>query len=204
MSVSHVGRLLVATPLIGDPHFERSVVLLLAHGDEGAFGLVLNRPSETPVPEVLPDWTDHVTPPAQLFVGGPVGPDAVVGIGRPAVPPTGGALGRRPGDGDGDRDDPGELAGFAPLVGGIGSVDLGRPPGYGSTPWAELRLFAGSAGWAVGQLEDEVREGAWWLVPAAPGDVFSPDPAGLWRRVLRRQPGPTGWFANCPLDPSAN
>lgn len=199
MSVSHVGRLLVATPLIGDPHFERSVVLLLAHGDEGAFGLVLNRPSETPVHEVLPDWTVHVTPPAQLFLGGPVGPDAVVGIGRPAFRPGGDDGGPNPVDGD--RDD---LDGFAPLVGGIGSVDLGRPPEPGSTPWAELRLFAGSAGWAVGQLEDELREGAWWLVPAVPDDVFSEDPPGLWRRVLRRQPGSTGWFANCPLDPSAN
>jgi putative transcriptional regulator len=200
--MSHVGRLLVATPLIGDPHFERSVVLLLAHGDEGAFGLVLNRPSDTAVREVLPDWADHVTPPAQLFLGGPVGPDAVVGIGRPGARPDGGDGGA--GGDDPDHDPDGDRHGFSPLVGGIGSVDLGRPPEGGTAPWAELRLFAGSAGWAVGQLEDELREGAWWPVPAEPGDVFSPDPAGLWRRVLRRQPGPTGWFANCPLDPSAN
>ena len=135
--MSFTGRLLVATPLIGDPHFERSVVLLLTHNDDGAFGLVLNRPTETP-------------------------------------------------------------------VGGLASVDLGRPPTGEAVPWSELRLFAGSAGWAVGQLEDELREGAWWLVPAEPNEVLTDDPAGLWRRVLRRQPGATGWFANCPLDPSAN
>ena len=182
--VSFAGRLLVATPLIGDPHFERSVVLLLTHNDEGAFGLVLNRPSETPVGEVVPDWADRVTPPDRIFVGGPVAPDAVVGIGRPAQEPAGG--------------------GFVALVGGLGSVDLGRPPAGDEAPWTQLRLFAGSAGWAVGQLEDELREGAWWLVDAEPYDLLTDDPDQLWRQVLRDQPGTTGWFANCPLDPSAN
>ena len=185
---SLTGRLLVATPLIGDSHFERSVVLQLSHGSEGAFGLILNRPTETCVDEVIPEWADHVTEPAVIYVGGPVGPDAVVAIGRPAAATV-----------DGDASD-----GFAPLVGGLGSVDLGSVPGPGERPWSELRLFAGSAGWAPGQLEDEISEGAWWPVPAQPGDALGDDPAGLWRRVLRRQPGTTGWFANCPLNPSAN
>ncbi|HMS88958.1 MAG TPA: YqgE/AlgH family protein [Acidimicrobiales bacterium] len=188
--MSFTGRLLVATPLIGDPHFERSVVLLLTHNDDGAFGLVLNRPTETPVADVVPDWAPHVTSPGRIFMGGPVAPDALVAIGRPAGGPTDLAAG----EGDG----------FSPLVGGLASVDLGRPPTGEAVPWSELRLFAGSAGWAVGQLEDELREGAWWLVPAEPNEVLTDDPAGLWRRVLRRQPGATGWFANCPLDPSAN
>ncbi len=181
----HAGRLLVATPLIGDPHFERSVVLLLTHGDEGAFGLILNRPSDTAAEDVVDGWDGHMSPPDRLFVGGPVGPDAVIGIGRPA-------------------DDDCDLDGFSPLVDGLGSVDLGRPPRGDVAPFGQLRLFAGSSGWAPGQLEDEMREGAWWLVPALPEDALTDDPEGLWRRVVRRQPGTTGWFANCPLNPSAN
>lgn len=181
----HAGRLLVATPLIGDPHFERSVVLLLTHGDEGAFGLILNRPSDTAAEDVVDGWDGHMSPPDRLFVGGPVGPDAVIGIGRPA-------------------DDDCDLDGFSPLVDGLGSVDLGRPPRGDVAPFGQLRLFAGSSGWAPGQLEDEMREGAWWLVPALPEDALTDDPEGLWRRVVRRQPGTPGWFANCPLNPSAN
>jgi putative transcriptional regulator len=182
----HAGRLLVATPLIGDPHFERSVVLLLSHGDEGAFGLILNRPSDTAVDEVVDGWDGHLSPPDRLFIGGPVGTDAVIGIGRRAENPAG------------------DLEGFSPLVDGLGSVDLGRPPRGDAVPYERLRLFAGSSGWAPGQLEDEMREGAWWLVTARPEDALTDDPEGLWRRVVRRQPGTTGWFANCPLNPSAN
>lgn len=181
--MSYVGRLLVATPLIGDPNFERVVVLLLAHGPEGAFGVVLNRPSDTSVDEVAPGWGDHVAGPGVVFVGGPVALDAVVGIGRPAGEPTGG---------------------FSPLAGGVGTVDLHHPPDPGSRPWAGLRLYAGSAGWAPGQLEDEVAEGAWWPLDSSPDDVLTGDPSGLWKRVLRRQVGPTAWFANCPHDPTAN
>ena len=75
--MSHVGRLLVATPLIGDPNFERTVVLLLAHGADGAFGVVVNRPSDTTVHEVAEWWVPQVSAPAVVFVGGPVGTDSI-------------------------------------------------------------------------------------------------------------------------------
>ncbi len=180
--MSHVGRLLVATPLIGDPNFERTVILLLAHGDEGAFGLVLNRPSETLVQDVADEWAAHVAPPGVVFVGGPVETDAVIGLAR---------------HGGGDLS-------FGPVVGDVGTVDLHRPPEGTETPWAGVRLFAGSAGWTSGQLEDELSEGAWWPVDSHPDDVSTSDPATLWMRVLRRQPGQVAWFANHPADPSAN
>jgi putative transcriptional regulator len=173
----------VATPLIADPTFERSVVLLLAHGDEGAFGVVLNRPSETAAVDLVPDWAGLVSAPGMVFVGGPVGRDAVIGI-----------AGRRT---EGPR-------GYTPIVGDLGTVDLHDPPDVLDDAWEGVRLFAGSAGWSAGQLEDEVLEGAWWPVDAEPSDVFSADPDGLWARVLRRQPGQMAWFANCPEDPSAN
>ncbi|MEZ5183511.1 MAG: YqgE/AlgH family protein [Acidimicrobiales bacterium] len=176
------GRLLVATPLIGDPTFERTVVLVLAHGADGAFGVVLNRPSETRVEEVAPEWAPLAEAPGVVFVGGPVGRDAVLGLGRSAdlVP-------------DGDL-----------VVGGCTTVDLHRAPDDPSLRWSGVRLYAGSAGWTSGQLDDEVAEGAWWVVDVAPEDLLTADPDGLWRTVLRRQRGEVAWFANHPCDPSAN
>jgi putative transcriptional regulator len=180
--VSHAGRLLVATPLIADPTFERTVVLLLAHGPDGAFGVVLNRPSETGVGEVAPDWAPVAGAPGVVFVGGPVARDAVLGLGR--------------------CDD--LVPGAALLAGGCTTVDLHQVPGEAGCRWSSVRLFAGSAGWTSGQLEDELAEGAWWAVDAQPGDLLTTDPDHLWGRVLRRQRGETAWFANHPDDPSAN
>ncbi len=182
VGVSYAGRLLVATPLIGDPSFERTVVLVLAHGGEGAFGVVVNRPSETPVAAVADAWSPSAAAPGVVFVGGPVGTDAVLGLAR-LVP-----------DAAPERER---------VVGDIATIDLHDVADPGEHPWG-VRLFAGSAGWAAGQLEDEVREGAWWAFDVDPDDVVTTDPAGLWARVLRRQHGPLAWFANHPLDPSSN
>src|SRR2546430_2486669 len=76
------GKLLVATPLLGDPNFHRTVVLMLEHGDEGAVGLVLNRPSETAVAGPLPQWKALTADPDVVFVGGPVRTEMVIGLGR--------------------------------------------------------------------------------------------------------------------------
>lgn len=179
----HRGRLLVATPLIGDPSFERTVVLLLEHGDEGAFGIVLNRPTEVPVTELAAVWADHVSDPGVVFIGGPVQAQTMVGLAR------------------WDGQDPTRFESF---LGDLGTVDLGREPVADEPAWRGLRLFAGSAGWAPGQLEDELAEGAWWAVDAHVDDVTTERPEDLWASVLRRQPGEVAWFANCPTDPSAN
>jgi putative transcriptional regulator len=181
--VSHTGRLLVATPLVADPTFERTVVLLLAHGPVGAFGIVVNRPSALTVAEVADEWLPQVAAPSVVFIGGPVEDEAVVGLAR-----------RGP-------EDPGP---FTPVTGEIGTVDLHRPPGPDVHPWRGVRLFAGSAGWGPGQLEAEIGEGAWWVVDADHDDVVTSDPATLWRRVVRRQPGELAWFALHPDDPTAN
>ncbi|MGN6695680.1 MAG: YqgE/AlgH family protein [Aquihabitans sp.] len=181
--MSHAGRLLVATPLIADPTFERTVVLLLAHGPDGAFGVVLNRPTDTPVAEVLPDWAHHAAAPGVVFLGGPVSRDSLVALGRSA------AVGAHS-----------ETRIFADCA----AVDLDVPPEEGGFRWDEIRLFAGSAGWAPRQLEDELAEGAWWVVDAEAADVTSSDPDHQWSAVLRRQRGEVAWFANHPEDPSAN
>ena len=187
MSIDHVtGKLLVATPQTGGDIFRRSVVLVLQHDEEGAQGVVLNRPLQAPVSAVLPPWQDYVTDPPIVFQGGPVALDSALGL--VTVP--------------GDNEE--EPMGVRLLFGGLGLVDLDIPPLVVMPEVAGLRIFAGYAGWSAGQLEAEVAEGAWWVCEALPGDCFSPDPAHLWRDVLRRQGMPLALAASYPTDPSLN
>ena len=178
------GRLLVATPILGDPNFDRTVVLVLEHSEEGAVGLVLNRPSETEVAEPLPEWDGVTALPSVIFVGGPVAQSAVIGLARC------GASGQSPG--------------WRPLGGGLGLVDLAEGPDDVDTAIDGLRLFAGYAGWGSHQLEAEIDAGAWWVVDAIPSDALSPDPERLWSAVLRRQRGRLAMHAHFPADPTVN
>ncbi|HVX16545.1 MAG TPA: YqgE/AlgH family protein [Acidimicrobiales bacterium] len=181
------GRLLVATPALEDPNFHRTIVLLLAHSPAGALGLVLNRPSHGDVEEFVPAWGQVASTPARMFFGGPVGMSSVIGLGRSATPV--------PPDDDGP---------FTPLLGSVGTLDLHRAPEEIGVALDGVRLFAGSAGWGAGQLEDEIEFGSWFVVDAEEGDVFTDEPGDLWRTVLRRQPGPMAWYANAEGDPRFN
>lgn len=180
------GRLLVATPTLLDPNFVRTVVLLLEHTADGAVGVVMNRPSETPLGEILPAWHDLGAAPAVVYVGGPVQPDGAIGLARPE-----GAAGD-------------DATGFVELWPGLGTVDLERAPGDVRPTVAEIRVFAGYAGWGPRQLEGELEAGSWFVVDLDLSEVWSPAPERLWTTVLRRQPGRIAQFANCPLDPSTN
>lgn len=179
------GRLLVATPRLSDPNFSRTVILLLAHGDQGALGLVLNRPTTTPVASPLPQWEDLASGPGVVFVGGPVA-EGTICLARVrseiSVP-----------------DDA-----YLPLQGTLGTVKLEADPAD-VAPWVEeLRVFAGYSGWGPGQLEGEVDEGAWWVLESLPEDAFSDEPDDLWRRVLRRQGGNLALSSYFPPEPTLN
>jgi putative transcriptional regulator len=176
-------RLLVATPMLDDPNFDRTVVLMLEHTDEGALGVVLNRPSETPVEGAVPGWDRFVTDPSVVFVGGPVSRTAVICLAR--------AVGI-------------DAEVWSPVLGPVGTLDLSRDPDEIGTDVQAIRLFAGYAGWDGGQLEDEIASGAWFVVDALPDDALSADPDELWRTVLRRQPGRLAKYANYPADASLN
>jgi putative transcriptional regulator len=180
-----VGRLLVATPSLRSPTFSRTVILLLDHGDDGALGVVLNRPLEVEVGAVLPAWQPHATAPGVLFQGGPVAPDSALGL--VSVP--------------GDEIEP---PGVRRISGSLGLVDLDATPEDVVSRLSGLRIFAGYAGWAGGQLESEVEEGSWYVVDGEARDPFVAQPTGLWRDVLRRQRGDLAYVASFPPDPSLN
>jgi putative transcriptional regulator len=187
------GRLLVATPDLTDPNFARTVVLILDHGDEGAFGVVLNRATDTRVADAIEPWAEVASAPAVVFLGGPVGGDQAIGLASSAEPePASGWAPLFADLGNGDRGS-----------GSLGSVDLEAGPAALSL--LQFRVFVGYAGWGVDQLEGEIDEGSWFVVDAViPGDVFGAHPDRLWSDVLRRQPGRTAWFANFPQDRSTN
>jgi putative transcriptional regulator len=187
---SLAGRLLVATPALADPNFDRAVVLLLDHDEQGSLGVVLNRPTPVGVGDVLAPWAALAGEPGVVFQGGPVSLDSALAL---AVVPGE----DRPGH-------PADPLGWRRVHGAIGLVDLEAPPELLAAELGSLRVFAGYAGWGPGQLETELTEGAWWVVDSEPGDVSAPDPEGLWRAVLRRQRSELAMVATYPDDASLN
>ncbi len=180
MSGFHARRLLVATPRIGDGNFERTVVLLVEHNADGAFGIVLNRPTPLIVAEMLTGWEDT---PGVLHSGGPVSPETLIGLAS-----------RWPGCTE---------TGWQEILGDIGSVDLALGPEH-LPGTSDMRIFFGYAGWSAKQLEQEIAAGAWFVVDARPDDLLCEDPEGLWEAVLARQATQVSWFQNYPDDPRAN
>ena len=178
---SFQGQLLIASPSLLDPNFRRTVVLVTEHGDEGAAGLVLNRPSEAPVAELVPQLEPLVDDGEQVFVGGPVQPNAVLVLGEFV--------------------DPDDAA--VPLFGSLGFPALDEPDEVVPVT-TRRRVFAGYAGWGAGQLEDELAREDWILEPAQPDDAFTDAPQELWADVLRRKGGIYELVARMPEDPSVN
>jgi len=176
------GQLLVAGPALVDPNFRRTVVLIGEHGDEGAMGVVLNRVSTALVDEAIPPLVQLTGPDEPVYLGGPVQPQAVVVLADFADVEQAGVL---------VVDNVGFLPGEIEDTTAIGEL-------------RGLRVFAGYAGWAAGQLESELAEGAWIVVPARSSDVFTSEPEALWSEVLRREGGPLAILALLPDDPRVN
>jgi putative transcriptional regulator len=175
------GHLLVAAPSLIDPNFRRTVVLIGEHGEEGALGVVLNRPSEVTVGQAAPPLAELAGEDALVWVGGPVQPQAIVILGEFDEPERAAAL---------------VVGSVGFLPGEIEPDELGE--------LSRARVFAGYAGWGAGQLESELAEESWIVEPALPDDVFSDEPEELWSEVLRRKGGPFAVLALMPPDPSLN
>lgn len=179
MAESLSGKLLVASPLLQDPNFHRTVVFLFEHGEDGAVGTVLNRPTEEPASEHLPAWSEFIAAPDVVFVGGPVRNEIAIGVAEFADETQADSV-------------------FA----GIGFIDLSDPPNSKAN-LARIRIFSGYSGWDAGQLEVELAVDSWFIVEAVAEDVFG-DPDDLWARVLRRQTGRIRLYAEYPEDLSLN
>lgn len=185
MSRSLAGKLLVATPVLVDENFYRTVVLLLAHDENGGFGVILNRPLDAvAVGEHIPHWAEHVAAPSRVFHGGPVEPAMALGLAAGSAP--------------------GERPGWIPMAEGFGLVDLGQTPDSLDVELERMRVFTGYAGWGAGQVEAEIAANAWFALEAEPGDAFTAEPQSLWRRVLDRQRGDVKMYALFPEDPRQN
>ncbi len=181
----HPGDLLVASVDLADGVFDSSVVLTLDADGDGALGVILNEISQTPLDAVLPDWVAAVSEPRLLFHGGPVSPNGAICLASVQAP----------------ADEP---PGWRRLFADVGLLHLDTPIEIVSGAYADLRIFAGYSGWASGQLESEIAEGMWHVVPAVHEDVFGRRPLDLWRSVLRRQLGRLALFSTWSADPELN
>lgn len=179
------GQLLVSSAEMTDPHFVRTVVLVLNLDADGALGVVLNRPTQTPVEAVVEGWEPLVTTPAVLFEGGPVEPEAMLAVGRPRE-------GSLPADA------------WQPMAAGHGLIDLNLSPFAYADTLVDLRIYAGYAGWGPGQLEGEVEEGAWHVLDPLEEELAHVDPLDLWRVLLRRQSGDLQRLSTRPADVTQN
>ena len=178
------GKLLLSAPNLFDPNFRRTVLLIAEHTDEGAMGVVLNRPAEVTVAEAVPDLAWLSVPEQEpVFAGGPVATDSVVVLAEFELPELAAAL----------------------IVGDVGFVPAATDdPDELASGVRRSRVFAGHAGWGPGQLDAEMDENSWIVESALPEDVFADDPDDLWSAVLRRKGREFRLLANMPLDPSLN
>ena len=176
------GKLLLASPTLEDPNFARSVVLVAEHTDEGAMGLVLNRPAELTVGESAPELEELVDAREPIYVGGPVQPNAVIVLAAFTDPGAAGLL---------ISDDVGFLS---------AQLDIAES----AAVTQRTRVFAGHAGWGPGQLDEEMEREDWIVESPRPDELFATEPEGLWSQVLTRKGGTFALVARMPVDPSLN
>ena len=170
-----------------EPTFRRSVIYVVEHNDGGTLGVVLNRPSETAVYNVLPQWAKLTAKPKTMFIGGPVKRDAALCLATLRVGVT--------------CDD---AAGLRHVQGRMAMVDLDSDPEAVAPIVEGVRIFAGYSGWTIGQLEGEIERDDWIVLSALPSDVLVEPRVDLWSRVLRRQPLPLSLLATHPIDINRN
>ena len=175
------GKLLLAAPALKDPNFDRTVILIAEHTDEGAMGLVLNRPSEASIAEAVPELTWVTDSEERVFLGGPVAPNGVIVLAEWEDPSQAVVL---------VEDDLGFVPGEADDTDALGAAVR------------RARVYAGHAGWGPGQLEGEIEDGAWIVASLDPEDPFRD--GDLWADALQRKGGGYSLLATMPADPSLN
>lgn len=175
------GQILIAGPTLIDPNFRRTVVLICEHTDEGALGVVLNRPTPIEADDAVPELTDVLGAGETLWTGGPVQPSSIVLLAEFAEP-----------------------ADALMVTDDVGLVLQGTDMESLAFTTRRSRAFLGYAGWGPGQLESELERDDWIVAPADPEEAFAEDSEGMWRRALERMGGRYALLATMPPDPSLN
>jgi len=160
------GKFIIATEMINEGGFSHSVVYITENNSGGAFGLIINRPTPFPVTEVLPDKKDG----SKIFFGGPMHTQFTFMLAE------------------------GKLANGSPLhhvdhniFFGAGEENLKK---LSKNPAAlHFRTFAGFASWGPGQLQQEIKDGLWLVIPASSDDIFSSRPGALWKKLIAKWGG---------------
>jgi putative transcriptional regulator len=181
------GTLLVAAPGLLEPTFCRTVIYVIEHHDRGSLGVIVNRPSEVQVGDVLPSWAPLASRPHAMFVGGPVGRETALCLAALRL-----------------GHNPAAVGGLVLVRGPVALVNLDSDPAALAPRLRGLRVFAGYSGWEGGQLAAEIARGDWIVVPALPDDVLTGHNPNLWGRVLRRQGMPIALLATFPTDVNRN
>ncbi len=178
------GQLLISAQVGGGDYFDRSVVLVLEHDDDGTVGVVLGKVSDEPIPDTLSDWVPLLSPPAALYEGGPVNQDGLLVLAQLASPAS-------------------SPPGWQRLFDDVGVINLSMPLEVFDGAFAHVRMFLALAGWSAGQLESELIRGSWFRTMARTEEVFGV-PDDLWRRVVRRMGGAVGRWSTWTEDPQLN
>ncbi len=156
------GKLLVATEVVQGRAFAESVILLLNYDATGAVGLVVNRPTEALPAQALPELAGIDRYEGTLYWGGPVELFTLRALLYSDAPPDN----------------------AVPIFDTVHLAPLDENLLDGASSNANLRFFVGYAGWAPGQLEQELAFGSWHIVAATEALVFADDPGGIWRMLL--------------------
>ena len=161
------GKLLVASRNLGDPHFAKTVILLVRYDDQGVLGLVLNHRTDVPLSRVLESLKAAKDRSDPVYLGGPVGTPAVFALFQ----------------------SPAKIDGAEHVFDGVYLITArtlfeqtisSRPdPGV-------FHVYLGYAGWTQAQLRQEVELGAWFVFPAEAGTVFNANPDSLWPEMIRK------------------
>ncbi len=179
------GVFLIATPALRDPNFCQTVILLCEHGPEGALGIVLNRPTEMNIAEVLPHMPVLEGQAHRVFTGGPVQKDSLLVLYHLNE----------------------EVENTQAVIEGVylgGNTDTLKRILEVPAEEESFRAFMGYSGWGPGQLEQEMQSGSWLIMPAKPQFVFEHSPSGLWAEVLQTFGEDYSMYAHMPIDPSLN
>jgi putative transcriptional regulator len=177
------GRLLISEPFLPDPNFERTVVLLCEHNEEGSFGFVLNKPSILKVNEVMEDIAvfENI-----VYVGGPVQQDTLHFIHRNA-----------------EVNNAVEIAGHVFWGGDFENLILLCDTKQISAN--NIRFFLGYSGWGPGQLDTELEQDSWIVCDFVTDQLlFDTDPQIMWRKALENMGGRFSMYSNYPTDPRLN